>query len=160
MDRTDRPPSFITLVGIAATIVGIVLCLFFLFAPATFGTHVPDAVVNSPVDMQISMRWLQPLLGQAIVEDTLIKQQYGIKIGEAVKASNHMANADHAARVQWVMGRLIVDLTGHRVQAGVLTADRFTNEGNQRIIAVAQQAGAQLDDAFRTTWQAGIGKRL
>lgn len=37
MNRTARPLSFIELVGIAATVVGIVLCLFGLLAPATFG---------------------------------------------------------------------------------------------------------------------------
>ena len=109
------------------------------------------------------MRWIQPILGQAIVEDTLVKQQHGSWIGNATKApdrpivmAHHPAGlnmrtqssvdverlkVDHAARVQWVIGRIIVDLTRHRMQAGVSTADWLTNDGNQRIITIAQQAG-------------------
>lgn len=167
-------------IALATTGFGVFLCLQFLVAPVTFGTDLSDAAVHAPVDMQISLRWIQPLLGQAIVEDTLIKLQYGSKLGDAVKTSNRMAmatahplggnppvqaadyaeaiKADHAARVQWVMGRLIVDLTSQRVQAGIVMADRSVNEGNPWIIAVAQQVGAQLNDAFRTTWQAGLGQ--
>jgi hypothetical protein len=68
------------------------------------------------------MRWIQPIVGQAIVEDTLTTHRNG-------------RDLDHAARGQWIMGRVIVELTRHR-----LPADRLTDEENQRIILIAQQA--------------------
>jgi hypothetical protein len=65
---------------------------------------------------------------------------------------------DHATRVQWVMGRLIAELTRHRVRAGTLTADRLAEEENQRIITIAQQAGKKLDDIFITELQDRLGQ--
>jgi hypothetical protein len=67
---------------------------------------------------------------------------------------------DHAARVQWLMGRVIVELTRHRVRAGMLTADRLADEENQRIVNIAQQAGKKLDDVFRTERQARLGQAI
>ena len=37
MDGTLKTIDFITLAAMTATVVGIVVCLIFLFAPATFG---------------------------------------------------------------------------------------------------------------------------
>jgi hypothetical protein len=180
MDRTRRLMDLVARTGIVTTIGGIFLCLFLLFLPVTIGATVPDEVASGSVDLEVSMRWIQPILGQAIVEDTLIKQQYGSEIGDAVKVSDHPTKTahrlnggnphaqasvyaealegDHAARVQWVMGRLIVELTRHRVRAGVFTANRLVDEENQRIINIAQQAGKKLDDVFRTEWQAKLGQ--
>jgi hypothetical protein len=174
--------NLIALVGMVTTLGGILLCLLLLFHPVTFGATVPDAEASGSVDLQVSMRWIQPILGQAIVEDTLIKQQYGSEISDAIEARNHMTTAaqrlngatphaqasvytrameiDHAARVQWVMGRVIVELTRHRVRAGMLTADRLADEENQRIVTIAQQAGKKLDDVFRTERQARLGQAI
>jgi hypothetical protein len=180
MDRTLRPMYLIALIGMVVTVSGIFLCLFFLFVPVTFGSTLSDTVASGSVDLQVSMRWIQPILGRAIVEDTLIKQQYWTEIGGAIKVPNqatmaaHRLNSenpyaqasayagamvvDHAARVQWVMGRLIVELTRHRVRAGLLTADGLEDEDNQRIITLTQQAGKKLDDVFRTESQARLGQ--
>ena len=182
MDRTLRLRDLVALIGIVTSIGGIFLCLFLLFFPVTIGATLPEAVVGGSVDLQVSMRWIQPILGQAIVEDTLIKQQYGSLIGEAIKVSNqatmagHSLNGgnppvqasvytramevDHAARVQWVMGRVIVELTRQRVRAGMVTADRLADEENQRIVTIAQQAGKKLNDIFKTERQARLGRAI
>jgi hypothetical protein len=182
MDRTLRIMDLVALIGIVSTIGGIVLCLFLLFLPVTIGATVPDTAAGGSVDLQVSMRWIQPILGRAIVEDTLIKQQNGGLIGDAIKVSNQASTAaqrlnggnqhaeasvytramevDHAARVQWVMGRVIVELTRHRVRTGMLTADRLADEENQRIVNIAQQARKKLDDVFRTERQARLGQAI
>jgi hypothetical protein len=182
MNQTTKPMDLVALIGMGTSIAGILLCLFLLFVPATFGATGPDAMASSSVDLQVSMRWIQPILGQAIVEDTLIKQQYGSEITDAIDAPNHMTMAaqrlnggkphalasacagamemDHAARVQWLMGRVIVELTRHRVRTGILTADRLVDGDNHQIVTLAQQAGKKLDDVFRTEPQARLGQAI
>ena len=182
MNRTPGLTDLFALTGILAAIGGIFLCLFLLFHPFAAGATVPDAVTGSSMDLQISMRWIQPMLGYAIVEDALIKQQYAGEIGGALevpgratllavtqngvnsreKASLYAISGaiDHATRVQWVMGRLIVGLTRHRVRAGMVIADRLAEEENQRIVTIARQAGREMDDAFRSEWNAKLGRGI
>jgi hypothetical protein len=182
MDRTLKPMNLVTLIGMVITVSGIFLCLFVLFLPVTFGATQPDAMASGSVDLQVSMHWIQPILGQAIVEDTLIKQQYGSEISDSINASNHMTMAahrlngvklhalasacagamemDHAARVQWLMGRVIVELTRHRVRAGMLKTDRLVDGDNHQIVTLAQEAGKKLDNVFRTEWQARPGHAI
>jgi len=182
MKQTLKLMNLGTLIAMGTTIGGILLCVYLLFLPDMIGATVPDPSANGVVDLDVSLRWVQPILGQAIVEDTLIKQRYGSEIGEAIKVPNEgMATAyrlhgmnpyaqasayagamavDHATRMQWVMGRLIADLTRHRVRAGILTADRLAVEENQRIITIAQQAGKKLDDVFLTELQVRLGQAI
>ena len=182
MERISKFFDLTTSVALLATVVGIVLCLFFLFAPTTFGKNLPETVVNGPVDIQVSLRWIQPILGQAIVEDTLIKQQYGNHIDGLVPTpkrmtlaghltekkvletaiASHIENleADHSARVQWILGRLIVTFTSQGIRTGMVTADKSADEPNRRIIALAQETGAKLDDAFKAERQARIGTTI
>lgn len=171
MDRIFKFIDLTTSVALLTTVVGIVLCLFFLFVPITFGKNLPETVVNGSVDIQVSLRWIQPILGQAIVEDTLIKQQYGNYIEDLVTtpkratlatrpthekvletaSAAHIQSleADHSTRVQWVLGRLIVTFTSQGIRTGMVTADKSADESNRRIIALAQETGTKLDDAFK-----------
>jgi len=182
MERVSKFFDLTTSVVLLATVVGIVLCLFFLFAPTTFGKNLPETVVNGPVDIQVSLRWIQPILGQAIVEDTLIKQQYGNHIDGPVTTmkpttlegppthekvletaiASHIENleADHSTRVQWILGRLIVTFTSQGIRTGMVTADKSADEPNRRIIALAQETGTKLDDAFKAERQARIGTTI
>ena len=182
MERISKFFDLTTSVALLATIVGIVLCLFFLFAPTTFGKSLPETVVNGPVDIQVSLRWIQPILGQAIVEDTLVKQQYGNHIDGLVLTpkrttlegrpthekvletaiASHIENleADHSTRVQWILGRLIVTFTSQGIRTGMVTADKSADEPNRRIIALAQETGTKLDDAFKAERQARIGTTI
>lgn len=182
MERISKFFDLTTSVALLATVVGIVLCLFFLFAPTTFGKNLPETVVNGPVDIQVSLRWIQPILGQAIVEDTLLKQQYGNHIDDLVPTpkrttlegrpthekvletaiASHIENleADHSTRVQWILGRLIVTFTSQGIRTGMVTADKSADEPNRRIIALAQETGTKLDDAFKAERQARIGTTI
>lgn len=182
MDRIFKFIDPITSIALIATVVGIVLCLLFLFTPTTFGKNLPEIVVNGSVDSQVSLRWIQPILGQAIVEDTLIKQQHGNHIGGLVTApkrttlTGHLIQekvlrtavaaqiegleADHATRVQWILGRLIVTCTSQGIRAGMVMADKFADEPNQRIIALVQETGIKLNNAFKAERQARIGTTI
>ena len=122
MNRISPTTDLFTLIGMMATIAGILVCLFFLFTPATFGAVDSEALTDGSPDLQIAMRWIQPILGQAIVEDALIRYR-----------SNdvRMAPVDGTAKpasisVQWVMGRIIVDLNRSRVMGGASDAQRIT----------------------------------
>ena len=75
MNRTSQTSDFFTLIGMMATIAGILICLFVLFTPVTFGAMGALDVSDHSPDLQISMRWIQPILGQAIMEDALIRQR-------------------------------------------------------------------------------------
>ncbi len=182
MHRIFKFIDLTTSVAILATVVGIVLCLFFIFSPAAFGKNLPETVVNGSVDIQVSLRWIQPILGQAIVEDTLIKQQYGSHIDglvttpkptmpaghptqemgrkSAIATHSERLEADHSTRVQWVLGRLIVTFTSQGIRTGMVTADKSASEANRRIIALAQETGTRLDDAFKAERQARRGTTI
>lgn len=126
MNRTSPTTDVVTLIGMMATIAGILVCLFFLFTPATFGAVETDTRTDGSPDLQIAMRWIQPILGQAIVEDALIRYR-SVVDGPRTPTS---------VSVQWVMGRIIVDLNRSRVVGGV--AD------DQRITTIARHAGEAL----------------
>src|SRR5215467_2210817 len=110
MAWTFKSSDLFTVVGMMMTLVGIFMCLFFLFTPVAFG-ETSDMVVNTSPDFQLSMRWIQPIVGQAIVEDTLIKQQVKgedrtskgrSRIQPMTIDSVDSMKIDRAALVQWV----------------------------------------------------------
>ena len=182
MDRTFKSIDLTTSVALLATVVAIVLCLFFLFAPATFGKNPPEPVVSTSVDFQVSLRWIQPILGQAIVEDTLIKQRYRHPIGDLLTAAERKTpperptqeeglgtalavhldslDADHSTRVQWLLGRLIVTFTSPRTRSGTVTANDSAREANQRVIALAQETAAKLNDMFKAERRGRLGTTI
>lgn len=156
MDRAFKSSDLFTVVGMMMTLVGIFMCLFFLFTPVTFGETLSDMVVNTSPDFQLSMRWIQPIVGQAIVEDTLIKQQVKgedlaskgrSRIQPATIDSADAVKIDRAALVQWVIGRLIVELTIHRMESGM--PGQLGNELDQRIMTIAQRAERQFNEILR-----------
>lgn len=136
MDRTFKSSDLFTVVGVMMTLVGIFMCLFFLFTPVTFGETLSDVVINTSPDFQLSMRWIQPIVGQAIVEDAIIKHDNADSV-----------DIDRAALVQWVIGRLIVELTIHRMESGM--PGQLGNELNQRIMTIAQRAERQFSEILR-----------
>jgi hypothetical protein len=75
MKRKSHGTDVLTLIGMMASIAGILVCLFFLFTPVAFGATEANVMIDRSPDLQTSMRWIQPILGQAIVEDALIRQR-------------------------------------------------------------------------------------
>ena len=132
MNRTSPATDVFTLIGMMATIAGIVVCLFFLFTPATFGAVQADTRTERTSDLQIAMRWIQPIVGQAIVEDALIRYRSNV-VGMAPLADDAKPAS---VSVQWIMGRIIVELNRSRVVSSL--AD------DQRITTIARYAGEAL----------------
>ena len=130
MNRTSSTTDVFTLIGMMATIAGILVCLFFLFTAATFGAVQAETKTEGSQDLQIAMRWIQPILVRAIVEDALIRYRSNVDpMSPVVDGSWTPASVS----VQWVMGRVIVDLSRSRV-VGDLTDE-------QRIMTMARHAG-------------------
>jgi hypothetical protein len=91
-------------------------------------------------DLYISMRWLQPTFGQAIVEDALIRRQRGNDTSGAVTLERG------AGSVQWVIGRVVVELHRSRLVAGLPGSHQ---EDDQRIVRIARHAAVQLQDVVK-----------
>src|SRR4029453_5089812 len=98
MNRKSPTADVVTLIGMMATIAGILVCLFFLFTPATFGAVETDTRTDVSPALQIAMRWTPPTLGQAIVEDALIRYRSNIvRIAPVVDVPRTPASVS----VQW-----------------------------------------------------------
>ena len=138
MNRTSPTLDLFTLIGMMATVAGIFLCLFFIFTPTTFGAPARDVLEDPSPDLYISMRWLQPTLGRAIVEDALIRHRDNDASGAATLEPR-------AGSVQWVIGRVVVELHRSRLVAGLPGSHR---QDDQRIVTIARHAAAQLHEVM------------
>lgn len=130
------------------------------------------------------VRWLQPILGQAIVDQYLLDHRYatGLLLAtmrlaavseeytrlqdrpfsylDSIRASTRRAEPDHATRVQEVMGRAIVQFTQRGVQSGMLLAGGDFREFNARMIDRTDDWGQQMDAEFLLNWQANLGRAI
>lgn len=168
-------------VGLCAILVGAMLIMF-----ATAGTFVitpqPLALAAQGAGNLSPESWLQPALGQAIVERTILQRRSDQLTGAAVtewqqavqaarfaqvvqddpfgvvSARAAMVPDNHAARVQMVMGRSIVNFTRRGVTTGRLSADQYLSDYNRDGIAAAEGQGQRLDREFQTTWQPLLGR--
>jgi hypothetical protein len=136
MKRTSATIDLFTLIGMMATIAGIFLCLFFLFTPTSFGAPDRDVLEDRSPDLYVAMRWLQPTLGQAIVEDALIRQR-------ADNTSGAVTLQPGAGSVQWVIGRLVVELHRSRLVSGQAGGHQ---QDDQRIVMIARHAALQIHE--------------
>ena len=66
----------------------------------------------------------------------------------------------HAARVQAVMGRAIVNFTQRGVRNGLLARGGDESMYNARMIAATEALGQRLDADFAASWQAILGRRI
>lgn len=142
MDTRASKTDVLTLIGMMATIAGILVCLFFLFTPATFGAMDRDLLIEDSPDLNLSMRWIQPILGQAIVEDALIRQ----RSNAAVDATAFLDGSGQTASgsVQWMLGRVIVELNRSRMASGL---PGHQND-DHRIVSIARHAAEQFHMAI------------
>lgn len=130
------------------------------------------------------MAMLQPALGQAIVERAILARHSNQGMTEAVAEWNKATMAAqslqsipggpfgsilrdaatvpdrHAARVQTVMGREIVNFTKRGVRSEMLSANQYLSQYNDRMIRTAKARGELLDREFTSTWQATLGHRI
>lgn len=170
-------------VGMCATIFG----ALFLFL-AVNGTYQVSPHQSPPLEqstgMESGIRLLQPVLGQAIVDQTLFERHTNQALAQSVSEWNRATMsyrewqsgsrrllgtvlneasavpATHIARVEGVKGRAIANFTTRGVRNGLLSADRDGTIYNMKMIGAVESRGQHLHDEFTSTWQATIGRRI
>ncbi len=170
-------------VGLCAIVFGALL--LFVAVSGTFQTApVAYAPLDQPTGLAAGMAMLQPALGQAIVERAILARHSNQGMTEAVAEWNKATMAAqslqsipggpfgsilrdaatvpdrHAARVQTVMGREIVNFTKRGVRSEMLSANQYLSQYNDRMIRTAKARGEFLDREFTSTWQATLGHRI
>lgn len=173
-------------------IVGVGMCailfsafLFFVAANGTYQVAIPQPVLQGePVVIDVGINRIQPVLGQAIVDDVIFErhadqvmarsvlewnratlaqhdfQSYAGGPFDAVRRQAEAVPAEHMARVQGVMGREIVNFTKRGVRSGTLSADLYLSDYNAGMIRTIEARGQRLHEAFASTWQATLGRRI
>lgn len=170
-------------VGMCAILFGGLL--FFLAANGTYQTVLPQTIASEQsTGIDQGLRLLQPALGQAIIDQALLERQTNLTVAQSVSEWNRATLAyhewqsgsrgllgavlsqamavptNHLARVQDVMGRAIVNFTTRGVRNGLLSVDRDGTLYNMRMIGAIEALGQRLHNAFASTWQATIGRRI
>ncbi|MDR4485366.1 MAG: hypothetical protein R3B95_19565 [Nitrospirales bacterium] len=172
------PLDVIVAVGMFATMVG---GLFLVVASyGSWGVPTPRKTDNPMTAMSV-MRSLQTSMGEGIVE--VAKLNYGFSnsidrvtasqahafrnldalnkmppIPEVVQSRFAQAQAEREGRLQYLMGKSIVTLTGQGVRSGVLTANTLNGPVNDRIIKTAAKYGALGQERGNGQNQAVLGQ--
>jgi hypothetical protein len=166
--------------GMCAIIFGALF--LFVATTGTFLAATPPAMPDQFSQPVNGMVWLQPALGQAIVERTLLQRQSdritaqatlewdqallahyslqstpGGRFGFIMDRAATMPD-DHVARVQTVMGRSIVNGTRRGVHSGALSADFYLSDYNRDMIGAVERLGGRMHEAFAATWQPLLGR--
>ncbi|MBK9949607.1 MAG: hypothetical protein IPP12_20855 [Nitrospira sp.] len=170
-------------VGMCAILFGALL--LFLAVNGTYQAVLlnPPAVEQSS-NMDNGRGFLQPALGQAIVDQVLMERQTNQALAQSVIEWNRvtMAYRDwqsgssgwlrtvinqgvtvpaaHLARIQGVMGQGIVNFTKRGVRNGLLSADQYGTVYNMKMIGAIEAQGQHLHNDFASTWQTILGRRI
>lgn len=166
--------------GMCAIVFGALL--LFVATTGMLLVATPPAMVDQFAQPGNGMVWLQPALGQAIVERTVLQRasdrvtaQATLEWDQALLAHYSLQSLpggpfgfimdraaampdDHVARVQAVMGRTIVNGTRRGVWSGALSADLYLSDYNRNMIGAAEQLGLRMRGAFAATWQPLLGR--
>jgi hypothetical protein len=176
MKRQLDPVDLIVAVGLCATMLG--GYLIFLATNGTIGAASAETATVGLTEAgvmgagDVAAQWVQPALGEAIVTDYLLEQAFSRQTVEASTSFNratmagqrladspseHFARigahaaaleADHAARVQYVMGREIVNFTARGVRAGILSPAQGKDRFNRRMIRKVGLRADRMDAQF------------
>ncbi len=171
-------------IGLVATLFGGYLLVTAAdgFWQAPIAPTMQATIVAS--DPSAGMQYLQPVLGQAIVQDLLLDREAGsalsasaMELNRAVSESELMSTtllsplvlaelhafgqeADHRARMQYVMGKAVVNQTRRGISSGILSADQYAGDFNTNLIRRAELTGQRMHDQFEATRQAAIGRSI
>lgn len=168
-------------IGLVATVFSGYLLM--TAANGTFQAAPPQPEATSqPTGILASMFWLQPALGQAITEETLLERDGSRAITESATnlsralVAQHRFGAssrdltqivdgeaarlktDHQGRVQTVMGRAIVNFSQRGWRSGMVPPSVEPSSFNQRMIHAAETMGQRLDAEFSSVWQPTLGR--
>lgn len=175
--RVD-PLDVIVAVGMFATIVG---GLFFVVASYGSWGVSPPSKEDNPMTAMSVMRSLQTSMGEGIVEVAKLNYGFNNSIDRVTAAQSHasrnldalnkkapipevvqsrfvQARAEREGRLQYLMGKSIVTLTGQGVRSGVLTVNTLDGPVNDRIIKTAAKYGALGQERFNGESQAAMGR--
>ena len=170
-------------VGMCAIVFGALL--FFVAANGTYQAAIPQPLsFEQPAGIEVGMTWLQPALGQAIVDQAIFERRANQVMAQSASEWNRATlahhefqslpggpfgaimrqaatvSADHMARIQGVMGRAIVNFTRRGTRSGVLSADQYRSDFNTGMIRVTEASGQRLDHEFASTWQVTLGRGI
>lgn len=186
MTRRIEPIDLMVAVGVFATIIS--GYFFFMAANGTLEAAQPElttaeatTAVSGPM---AAMEWVQPALGQALVQNYLLDRSAISDMQAAAKELNHVSlmaeslmdgaiassddlsarmaslEADHAARVQYVLGRSIVVFTGRGVRSGVLSSTLVDGPYNQRMIGLTEDRGSHMETVYQDTREPMLGHSI
>ncbi len=168
--------------GMTAIVFGAIL--LFVASAGTFQPGFAQFADAEPFSDPTGMIWLQPALGQAVVDQVLLERRTNRSMADAVSEWNRatMASHDlqsrsggpfgfvmqaataipaaHNARVQGVMGRSVVNFTGRGVRNGILSAGQDLSDYNDTMIRKTEAMGLRLDERFAETWQGTLGRAI
>jgi hypothetical protein len=180
-----RYNTFDIIVGVGMTAIVFGALLFFMATTGTFQTGSAEfASLEELSHDPTGMIWLQPALGQAVVDQALLERRTNRSVAEAASLWNRatMASHDlqsapggpfgyvmqaattvpaqHLARVQGVMGRSIVNFTQRGIRSGVFPVGPRAAAYNADMISKTEAMGMRLEEAFASTWQATLGRAI
>jgi hypothetical protein len=174
--------DLIVAVGLSATIVasGVLLMAANGMQIRTVGW----GPIGQPTDNLSGMDLLQPVLGQAIVDHAVLERSHDKDVAAAtiqldglvlewrqwqhspygyldsITTGASWAEAEHAARVQSVMGRSIVNFTQRGVRSGLWSSVERAAHDNSHMINVTEATGQKMDSAFLANWQPNMGRGI
>ncbi|MEW6542278.1 MAG: hypothetical protein AB1411_01560 [Nitrospirota bacterium] len=183
MKRRLEPVDLMVAVGVFATVLG----GYFIFISANGTLEAAASQTDSaaqlvsPLD---AMQWVQPALGQAIVEDYLLERQEQRDMAKAAMALSRALltgqrvqftpfelvervgmyetslEADHAIRVQYVLGRTIVNFTTRGVKNGLLSPAQLDGGYNRRMIRLAELNAGRMEEDYQRLHQSLLGWQI
>lgn len=178
MKREFELMDVLVSIGMIATVFGAYVFFQASNGGAGFATTSATPATYPSIKMLVQKK-LQPSMGQAIVDQATLERQYAADISreaskliratqaaerspvgglDTIEARAAQFQIDHQARVQYVMGTTIVNLTGQAMRAGVLSGDNLSNPYNDRILATAHAKGRKMEEAFARNWQSRLGQ--
>lgn len=183
MQRRYELIDMVAVVGLVATIAS--GGLLFMAANGMISVSPTGHQVTEPLTGKAGgMQWLQPILGQAIVDQDLLDRLHATTAPAAIKQLNGVsgeyrrwlnspmgyldsiilsaerAEADHATRVQMVMGRAIVQFTRRGVRSDMLSSEGDIGDFNAQMIGQANALGQRMDADFLANWQPNLGRAI
>jgi hypothetical protein len=169
-------------VGMCAIVFG---ALLFFAAANGYQVAVPQPFsAGQPAAIESGMTMLQPVLGQAIVEQALFERNANQAIAQSVSEWNWASMAYHELqsrpggplgavmrqavtvpaanrdRVQGVMGQAIVNFTTRGIRNGLISAETYLSDYNIAMIRATEARGQRLEQEFASTWQATLGRSI
>ncbi len=184
MTRKYDPVDLMVVVGLCAIIASGYLVFMAADGLLQAATATPSSSEEVSAD-PTGNSWLQPTLGQAILDTHLLEREAPQAITAAVAELNratlvHQSLQDpslsplgvvlttapqiateHMGRVQAVMGRSIVNFTRRGVGVGLLSPASYTSSSyNTRLIRLSEAMGRRLETQFAKTWQENLGQAI